>query len=116
MKTVLIAALAGLAGTFLGGHLFAVPLRTFSVDPQGNQHCSGLRHGESFEVFCLSTQRPLGESLNRDLDRRFYPPRPRRVPSSEDVRVPWQPPRPPVERSPDGVPYSSNGEALGMTR
>lgn len=97
MKLAFIAATIFIAGLFLGGHFTAVPLRAFSVDHEGNQHCSGLRHGEHFEVFCLSTERPAGESMNRNLDRqltafgnRFLPPNYRRpVPASEDYRAPW---------------------------
>ena len=97
MKLALIAAALFLAGLLLGSRFVSIPLRTFSVDSQGNQHCSGLRHGEHFEVFCLSTERPAGESMNRDLDRnltslgnRLLPPQYRRpVPASEDYRAPW---------------------------
>lgn len=67
-RLVLAVALALIVGTFLGSRFLAVPLRTFSVDREGNQHCSGLRHGEHFEVFCLSVERPWGESASRDLD------------------------------------------------
>jgi hypothetical protein len=105
MKKILIAALTALVlGTFLGSRFLAVPLRTFSVDSQGNQHCAGLRHGEKFEVFCLSTERPWGESAPRDVDRELYPPPPgyrqnvsqylvrRPVPAAEDHRAPWRRP------------------------
>jgi hypothetical protein len=109
MRTIIAVLAALLLGAFLGGHFFAVPLRAFSVDREGNQHCSGLRHGESFEVFCLSTERPLGESMNRNVDRRLYPPR-RRVPSAEDYRAPWQAPRPPVDRNPQGFTYRTPEE------
>jgi hypothetical protein len=109
MKTILGGMILVLFGGFLGAHFFAVPLRTFSVDPQGNQHCSGLRHGESFEVFCLSTQRPLGESAGRNVDRKLYPPR-KRIPSAEDYRAPWQAPRPPPDRNPQGFTYHTPEE------
>jgi len=92
MKRAAIAvAVALVAGTLLGSRCLAVPLRTFSVDAQGNQHCSGLRHGENFEVFCLSTNRPWGESAPRNVDRasREWIPPPRRTPSTEDRRAPW---------------------------
>ena len=104
MKALLAVAASGLLGTFLGAHFFAVPLRTFSVDNLGNQHCSGLRHGESFEVFCLSTDRPAGESANRNVDKavtKFL----KKHPVREDLRVPWQPPRQPQRLNPEGRPY-----------
>lgn len=92
MKLILIAIAIFAAGALLGSHTYSVPLRSFSVDSQGNQHCSGLRHNERFEVFCLSTERPLRESWNRDLDRqltqlgrRMLPPQP----AAEDYRAPW---------------------------
>jgi hypothetical protein len=80
-----------LAGSFLGSRFFAVPLRAFSVDSKGNQHCSGLRHGEHFEVFCLSTERPWKESAGRNIDRmaQEWAPGRRTVPSMEDHRAPW---------------------------
>lgn len=87
MKTILIAFAIFIAGALLGSHTYSVPLRTFSVDSQGNQHCQGLRHNEKFEVFCLSTERPMGESWNRDFNRALakLPGRP----AAEDVRAPW---------------------------
>jgi len=79
-----------LAGSFLGSRFFSVPLRAFSVDNLGNQHCSGLRHGEHFEVFCLSTDRPTGESFGRNADRGITRALGRKtVPSTEDRRAPW---------------------------
>lgn len=106
MKKIVFAILVSLGvGTLLGSRCVAVPLRTFSVDSQGNQHCAGLRHGEKFEVFCLSTDRPWGESMPRDLDREIFPreipPRPpyqpsptqyttKRFPAAEDYRAPWR--------------------------
>jgi hypothetical protein len=97
MKLVLAAIVLFIAGTFLGSRFLAIPLRSFSVDNQGNQHCAGLRHGEHFEVFCLSTERPAGESLSRNADKwaretgqRFLPPPQRQLrPASEDYRAPW---------------------------
>lgn len=105
MKLTLIVALAGIVGMFAGAHFFSVPLRTFAVDAQGNQHCSGLRHGESFEVFCLSTERPMGESANRNLDRIVNGRR--HTPAAEDYRAPFPAvPRPPPARTPTGSPYA----------
>ena len=87
----LLSAAALIAGSFLGSRLFSVPLRAFSVDSLGNQHCSGLRHGEHFEVFCLSTERPYNESAGRNLDKmaQGWGPGRRTAPSTEDRPAPW---------------------------
>jgi hypothetical protein len=75
MRPALLIVAGLITGAFLGSHTFQVPLRAFSVDNLGNQHCSGLRHGERFEVFCLSTERPREQTG--------------RWPAGEDYRAPW---------------------------
>jgi hypothetical protein len=91
MKTILIIVGALALGAYLGASTYSVPLRTFSVDNLGNQHCQGLRHGEKFEVFCLSTERA------REQTGRYWP-------STEDHRAPWAPganPQPWARRLPE---------------
>ncbi len=111
------------AGTFAGRYLLGAPQRRFSVDAQGRQHCSGVRQGESFEVFCRSTERPFGESLPHLVDKTMHPPHSQRHPAAETYRAPWAPlprrePSPPIaqarrstvpggsgDTTPDGLPY-----------
>jgi hypothetical protein len=116
MKTIIGLALAFGLGAFTGRYFLGAPQRRFSVDAQGGQHCSGLRQGESFEVFCRSVERPLGESAPHLLDRTLHP-RGQRHPAAESYRAPWAPRPPSLARrpatpggpgdvNPDGRPYA----------